>query len=726
MKLKLKRIDPFLIGSGLLAGFLNIFNIWKDQYANAYYTAAVTSMLQSFHNFFFASFDPGGFVTVDKPPVAFWVQTLFAYIFGVHGWSVVLPQALAGVGSVLLIYFLVKPTFGRSAARIAALAMACTPIAVAVSRTNNVDSLLVFTLLLGTWMLFRAVKTSKPVWFISAFAMIGVAFNVKMLQAFMVLPAFYLFYWLAYKVNWKKKLGVLAASTVVMLVLSFSWALIVDSIPQADRPYIGSSQTNSVLELAFGYNGLARLTGQGGPGGGNRGDFGDGQIPGGQQADFSQANGGQSSQESLNQGQNGDGISQTSNAFVPPQGNGFNQDDGTWPGPGDDGNTRNGSMGAGGPGGQQGIGGMFHTGTPGVLRLFQSELSGQISWLLPFALLSAVGLLLGIRRKRPLTGKQKETMFWLAWLLPMMGFFSVAEFFHQYYLIMLAPALAALSGAGWVELSGFHRNGEGWKRWLLPAGIMGTTVFQFYILWPYRSQNGLVWPVAIGIAGSVLSVYLFLSSLIGRQVISGVSSLKGKLIRSASVAGLLVLLATPLYWAATPLLYGDNAMMPAAGPQTTGGFGGMPGGMQGQMPGQMPGRGPGEMQDNVDSKLLVYLEANNTGEKFLFATSNAGTAETYIIKTGKAVMAMGGFSGSDPILTVDKLKQMVEKKEIKYFLVSDGGPGGGPGGGNSAVLTWIKQNGKEIPQSEWQSASNANSAGGRGMFGSGTLYEVTQ
>jgi len=111
-----KRFDLVLICIALLSAFLNIFNIWNDQYANAYYTAAVTSMLQSWHNFFYASLDPGGYVTVDKPPVALWVQTLFACIFGVHGWSVILPQALACVGSVLLMYVLVKPTFGKTAA----------------------------------------------------------------------------------------------------------------------------------------------------------------------------------------------------------------------------------------------------------------------------------------------------------------------------------------------------------------------------------------------------------------------------------------------------------------------------------------------------------------------------------------------------------------------------------------------------------------------------------
>ncbi|KUO72553.1 MAG: mannosyltransferase [Desulfosporosinus sp. BRH_c37] len=696
--LKLKRIDPLLIVITLLAVFLNMYGIWKDQYANAYYTSAVTSMLQSFHNFFFASFDPGGFVTVDKPPVAFWIQTLFASVFGVHGWSVILPQALAGVGSVLLVYVLVKPSFGKTAARLSALVAACTPIAAAVSRTNNVDSILVFTLLAATWMLFKAVNTQKWTWSIAAFGMIGVGFNIKMLQAYMVLPAFYLFYLLAFKVNWKKKLSVLAASTVVLLIVSLSWPLIVDSIPAANRPYIGSSQTNSVLELAFGYNGIARLTGQGGPGAGNKaGD--NARITASQQT---------SGQGQDDGGQMPDGTREMPQGFVPGQ-------DGA-PGqmPGGDGRNAGGNPGDGG-------GGMFNTGTAGPLRLFQAQLSGQISWLLPFALLGAVGLLMGIRRKQLLTDKQKESLFWLAWLLPMMGFFSVAGFFHQYYLIMLAPPIAALTGAGWVELYNFNRNHEGWKRWLLPVGLLGTTAFELYILIPYKTQIGLGLPIVVGVLGTVISLILCINIITQPsnsefdQSISFRTKLKG----TAALAGLLILLVAPLFWSATPIIYGGNSMLPAAGPTSSGNGMGMPGQAQGkgQTQGQSLGKTAGQSQENIDTNLLSYLTDNNTGEKYLFATTNAGTAEAYIIKTGKAVMAMGGFSGSDPILSVDKLKQMVANKEVKYFLSS----AGGPGGGSSEVQAWIIQNGKVVPQTAWQS-STGNSSGG--MNASQTLYEI--
>jgi len=664
-----QRFDIILICIALLSAFLNIFNIWKNQYANSYYTAAVTSMLQNFHNFFYASFDPAGYVTVDKPPVVFWIQTIFAYIFGVHGWSVILPQALAGVGSVLLIYHLVKPTFGTTDARLASLIFACTPIAVAVSRTNNIDSLLVFTLLIATWILFRAVRTQKPFWVIGAFAMIGVGFNMKMLQAYMVVPAFYLFYLLAFKGGWKKKLAILAAATMIMVGVSVFWAVVVDSVPQENRPYIGSSQTNSVLELAFGYNGISRLTGM------NKGGIGSGATP---------------PQQSMQQ----DGNKMPGQQ--PMQQDGNNMPEGFGP----DSNEKQGSMpgvSGGGPQGQGGSG-MFGTGQPGPLRLFQTELSGQISWLLPFVLFACIGLLAGIRRGEPLTDKQQETLFWLAWLLPGMAFFSVAGFFHHYYMIMLAPAISSLAGAGWVELWHQYRNREGWKSRLLPLGLLAATAFELYVLQPYQQQIGMGWSIGIGVAGIGLTLILFLAA--GNR----------KLSWFAATAGMLVLLAAPLYWAATPLLYGDNEIMPQAGPS-----------QQGAGPRLGMGGGPNA---GINTKLLEYVTKHNTGEKFLFAVTSSHSADTYIIETGKAVMAMGGFSGSDSILTVEKLQEMVKNKEVKYFLIPSGSGFGGPGGSsNSEVMDWIRAHSTEVTKTEWQSVSSQGGPGGP-MGEANTLYEI--
>jgi len=128
-------------------------------------------------------------------------------------------------------------------------------------------------------------------------------------------------------------------------------------------------------------------------------------------------------------------------------------------------------------------------------------------------------------------------------------------------------------------------------------------------------------------------------------------------------------------------------------------------------------RKSGGMNAEVNKKLLNYLTKNNTGEKYLFATTDSTSAAPYIIETGKPVMAMGGFSGSDPILTVSKLKAMIKKGEVKYFYLSGMGKGG-----QSDVITWIKENSKEIPSSKWQSTSSSSQ---QGPSGNGTLYEIT-
>jgi 4-amino-4-deoxy-L-arabinose transferase-like glycosyltransferase len=691
--------DLVLLVILLLAAVLYGYGIWNDQYVNTYYTTAVGSMMQSFHNFFFVSLDSAGSVTVDKPPVTFWIQTISALIFGLHGWSVILPQALGGVGSVLLIYLLVKPTFGRTAARLAALAMAITPVAAAVSRTNNIDALLVFTLLLATWFLFKGTKRNKIGSLLAAFALIGVGFNEKMLQAYMVLPAFYLFYILVAKVNWKKKTGILAVCTAVLLVVSLSWAVIVDSIPASERPYIGSSGTNSVLNLAFGYNGVSRLTGDRGTGssggemnfrnGGGmpaingeapvmNGTDGQGGLDGGRGAAPGQW-GRNSASTGQTQGDNGGMQGQ------PPRDRQFGGDGG----------------GQGNRGGMNGSGGgMFNTGTAGPLRLFQSDLSGQASWLLPFVLFGCIALFANLRRKN-FTQGHKEAIFWLAWLVPVMGFFSIAGFFHQYYLVMMAPPIAALVGTGWSRLWGLYRERSGWLSWLLPAATLVTAAFQWYVLHPYDNTIGSGWSMGV-LAGGVL-VALILIILRGKEK---------PFTFVIGITAVLVLFIGPLYWAATPITYGMNSQLPAAGPDSDsrGGNGGMSGmGGGGKSPGRNTAIGANE-------SLLSYLEAHHTGETYLFAAMNYSTAAPYIIDKGTAVVILNGFSNSDPVYNTDSLKALVESGKVKYFLVTSEGMGGGREG-NSELTTWITENGTQIPVSEWAGTDSGNN--------NATLYEVT-
>ncbi|WP_438495423.1 glycosyltransferase family 39 protein [Paenibacillus sp. IHBB 3054] len=717
--------DVVLLCILLLAAFLYGYGIWNDQYVNTYYTTAVGSMMQSFHNFFFASLDSAGSVTVDKPPVTFWIQTVSALIFGLHGWSVILPQALGGVGSVLLVYLMVKPTFGRTAARLAALAMASTPVAAAVSRTNNIDAMLVFTLLLAAWFLFKGTKTNRIGSLLAAFGLIGVAFNEKMLQAYMVLPAFYLFYILAGKVNWKKKTGVLAACTAVLLAVSLSWAVIVDSIPASKRPYMGSSGTNSVLNLAFGYNGVSRLTGDRSTGGGGSGGmppngggmFGSGGEMPAMNGEMPAMNGGMPALNGEMPAMNGaDGERSDGRGTPPGQTDGSatggqSSEDGGMPGqaPGsqtDDGGRQfGGDVFQGNRGGMNGGGGgMFNTGTAGPLRLFQSALSGQASWLLPFLLFGCIGIFASLRRTN-FTQKHKEALFWLAWLVPVMGFFSIAGFFHQYYLIMMAPPIAALAGAGWSQLWSYYKERSTWLSWLLPPAVLTTAVFEWYIIHPYDDTIGKGWSIGVLAAGMIAALLLLILRIVKDN--------KKPFAQAAAIAGLLVLLIGPLYWAFTPITYGLNSMTPAAGPDSSESRGGGGMGPDGAGAGGGGGR---NSTSGVNKTLLAYLKEHNTGEKYLFAAMDYGTAGPYIIDEGESVVILNGFNSSDVPYTTDTLKALVESGKVKYFLVTSGGMGGGRGG-NSEITSWITENGTEVPSADWQDTVTGSNGG--------TLYEIT-
>lgn len=741
-----RRLDFYLIFSMLLAAFLNLWLVWKDQYVNTYYTTAVASMMQSVHNFFYGTLDSGGFVTVDKPPLTFMIQTLFAFGFGLHGWVVILPQALAGVFSVLLIYLLLKPSFGSWAGRAGALAMACTPVAAAVSRTNNIDSMLVFALLLASWFLFKGVKQGKMWAVLTGFGLIGVGFNIKMLEAYMVLPAFYFFYIIAGRGGWKKKLTTLVAATAVCAVISLSWAVIVDSVPEDERPFIGSSQTNSVLNLAFGYNGVSRLTGDRNPGGSSgKGFGGTGGVPGFMNFPSSGTEGGRADNQGSGisgssaegkadaqmKGQTGTapGGGPSSNGqelgqppALPQNGQASNGQPGGqpgnrpggqleadasgsgihdgMPGTGDNGNARQTERGAGrggtgdGPGnlgfnGQKptmgfGGGGMFNTGTAGPLRLFESELSGQASWLLPFVLIGCISLLASFR-VRQITWKQKETLFWLAWLLPVGGFFSIAGFFHQYYLIMLAPPIAALAGAGWAQMAMQWHEAKGWKTWLLPAAVLATTAFSWSIVHPYDDVIGKGWSIAIAASGVLAAAWL----AAGRWM----KSWK----KLAAIAAFLVLLIGPVYWAATPITYGQSSKLPAAGPSSEGSSG-----RGGNSVGQ-------ESELSMDTQLYDYLKDHNTGEEYLFAATDYSTLAPYIIEKSEKVISLGGYSGSDEVMSVERLKGLIGSGQLKFIYYSSRG-------GQSSLGDWIRQNGQEISSSEW----------GEQSAGSGTLYEFTQ
>jgi 4-amino-4-deoxy-L-arabinose transferase-like glycosyltransferase len=245
----------------LLAAFLRFYNLGATGVGNEYYAAAVKSMLTSWHNFFFVAYEPGGSISVDKPPLGLWLEAASAALFGLNGFALAFPNALAGALSIPLLYSMVRKQFGTLAGLSAALALAVTPVTIAAERNNTMDGMLVFALLLAAWAVWKSVESGQFRYLLLGAFIVGLGFNIKMLQAYMILPALYALYFFGAKHSWGKRITHLALATALLLAVSLSWALIVDATPAAARPFIGSSTDNTVTELIIGHNGIRRLLG---------------------------------------------------------------------------------------------------------------------------------------------------------------------------------------------------------------------------------------------------------------------------------------------------------------------------------------------------------------------------------------------------------------------------------------------------------------------------------
>src|SRR5262245_12261559 len=242
------------LGLGLVAvlvtaAALRLWRLEQNGFGNEYHTAGVRSMSLSWHNFLYNAFDPAGFISIDKPPVALWIQVASVKLFGFHALSVLIPQALEGVAAVGLLYHLVARRLGAAAGLLAALFLALTPVSVAIDRSSNTDSCLVLVLLLAAWALTLAAERGSLALLALAMALVGLGFNVKMLAAFVVLPTFALVYFVGAALPWRRRVLHLAAAGVVLAVVSLSWVLAFDLTPPERRPYAGTTNKNSMLEI---------------------------------------------------------------------------------------------------------------------------------------------------------------------------------------------------------------------------------------------------------------------------------------------------------------------------------------------------------------------------------------------------------------------------------------------------------------------------------------------
>ena len=657
-----------LAGLGFVAVLTAVLYTWalsRNGMGNAYYAAAVKSGTVSWKAFFFGALDPGSFITVDKLPASFWVQALSARLFGFSSWSILLPQALAGVASVLIVFKLVRRWQGEVAALLASLAFALTPVALVMFRFNNPDALLTLLLLCAAWCVWSALESGSTWKLAGAGALVGFAFLTKMLEALIVLPAFVLVYLVCGRRSLGRRLLQTAAAGLALLISAGWWVAIVELWPAASRPYIGgSSSSNSVLDLVFSRSGGYLSTSGGQP-------------------NFS--------------------------------------------------------------------------GAAGWLRMFNSQLGGQISWLVPLALLGLAGGLWMTRRGGRRDLSRAGYLLWGLWALLSLGVFSFAHgVLHPYYTVMVAPGIAALVGGGSVALWRAGREHR-WLAWLLPAGILGTAVWSAELLWRtsgYAPGLG----IAVIVGGVVAALALGLSLVgVGWSQASRRGSSPSRILRYAAVGvALFAVLAGPTAYGLSTVSRNVSGSFAAAGPaEATDGGGGArqllastgtdglggtagnnsqtthaqpPSGQQvsfgpprgGMAPGGATMGGPGGGEATVNEALVSFLEKNQGSAKFLVAVEGAGSAEPIILATGEPVIAMGGFNGGDAAPTLEQFKQMVAAGEVHYVLVGGGmggmgGNGGGPGGGEgttSSVIQWVEQNGKEVSSDQYSGTS------------SGTLYRV--
>ncbi|MGX5693603.1 ArnT family glycosyltransferase [Dermacoccus abyssi] len=687
---------PALFALLAFAAFVYLWDLTNSGYANEFYAAAVKSATQDAKAWLFGSLDASNAITVDKPPASLWVMGLSARIFGFSSFSLLLPQALMGVGTVALTYGAVRRWSGHAAGLFAGLLVTLTPVAALMFRFDNPDAMLVLLMTAAAYAVVRAVETTRGRvalrWTLGAGLLIGFAFLTKMLQGLLVLPGLGLAYLVAARFSLKQRLAHLVAG-LVGVVVGAGWLVALVSLwPASARPYVGGSTNNSLWELALGYNGLGRILGGEGNGGGGGG------------------------------------------------GGGFG-------------------------------------GTAGLLRMFNSQFAGEISWLLPAALLLLVAGFVA-RGRAPRTDSVRASLIlWGGWLVVTALCLSFMQgTVHSYYAVALAPAIGACIAVGGRE-AWARRDSFVW-RLVIAAAVVVTAAWSFQVL----STNAASWMPWLKWVSLVLAVIGALTF-----VLAGARPAR---MRRLATIGLVVgvlggLGGTSAYTLAT-ITQGHTGSMPASGPAVAGGAGGGPmgggpsGGQAGARPsgqqgtqqnaqqggttggsssassaqaptgtppsGQPPtgtppsgspggsapnGAAPGASgtngqsssgstnspgsgsassggatsgsatsgsmqaapggQGSATSNTALSAKLDATTSTWSAAVIGDQSAAGYILASDTAVMSIGGWSGSDNNVTLAQFQEYVKNGDITYF-IAGGGMGGGQGGNGSAaqITAWVK------------------------------------
>ncbi len=621
-----------------VSAVLDTVRLSQNGYANVFYSAGVKSMLRSLHNFLFVSFDAGGLVSVDKPPLALWVQALSAKLFGFSQLSLLLPEAIIGVLTVAVLYVLLARRLGLVAAFAGALTLAVFPSFVAVSRDTGVDPLLILLMLLACGAALRAIDTGSLRWLVGAGVLVGLAFNTKTLAAYLVVPGIAAGYLLCAPGSLRRRIVAVLVSGTAMVAVSFAWIALVEATPASKRPYVGSSTNNTELGLTFEYNGVGRVQGQvGGPG---RVPFKPGarvtvHRPPAARSPSTHPAGTRSATPARTAGAERE-------AVIP----------------------------FGGP--------------PGLLRLFGKGLGDQAGWMLPFALfglLAAAVLALPWRREpEPQDGAGgPSSQSWrrdprLATVVVLGGWFLVEAavlsiskgIVHPYYVSALAPGTGAMVGAGvaaFIALAGDRRRPVGLVAAL--CALVATVPVQVVLL---HRAHYMSWFIPVMLIGTGVAVAALLAAR--------------RLAAPAVALGLAVLLVAPTAYALTTWQAPVEGTFPAAGPHAAAGAGGV-------------GVSHGHLGTYKD--VVAYVTSHRPGSRWPLFTDSAPVAAPFIL-LGLDAGALAGYSGTDPTIDARGLARLVSEGKARYVLL---GGEFSSRGGNRATAGVIRAC-RLLPGAAWQ------------------------
>ncbi|MFE0904597.1 ArnT family glycosyltransferase [Streptomyces rochei] len=670
--------SPALLAILVLAAGLYSWNL-SGAGLNSYYSAAVLSGTESWKAWFFGSLDAGNFLTVDKPPFALMVMGLSCRLLGYGTWQMMLPLILAALATIWVLHSCVKRVWGHGAAALAALVLALTPITVAINRDNNPDTLLVFLMVGGAALGLRAVRDGRLPPLLGSAVCFGLAFNTKMLQGYIALPAVFVVYLYATDLGWAKRIRNLVLAAVALAVASFWWAAAVSLVPASERPYIGGSTDGTAWDLIMGYNGLGRIFGGdgnmgggGGGGGGFSGTAGIGRM-------FNDVLGGQISW------------------LLPFAGIAL-------------------------------VAGLVLRGRAPRTDLTRAALVLWGGWTVLHQLTFSMAE--GTMHPYYTTALAPG----IAALCGGGGVMLLRAFRADRRWVWVLPLALGVTGVWAVVLL---RRASGWNSWLWPtiAVVMALAIAGLLVFRSGRRLRLLAVSVAAAVVAGVAGPAAYAWSVpsgsgggMGGTNPTAGPSTGGGMGGPGGGGGQPPQGGRGGPGGDTPPNGGDNGRAAPGGADGTtgtppsGDLGGAGGFGEGGGLGGGGGMGGGGTGGGASTELVAYLKKHQDGAKWLLAVSGSQSAAQLILAGGEPVISMWGWSGSDNAMTLTRLKELVKKGELHYVQVG-GGMGGGSGAG-SEVTQWVREHGTAVEASAYGASSTSDSStvgsGADSGSGSGT------